>query len=161
MVDRLNNVADMYRREAITILGNAVNVISEKSDDVQNLSISGQKSGLKVSILNLLKLTAKFLIGHILVKGCDERAKRVTNFLQVLNLYQDDLFGDAYYDLQYRRNVNLRKLVNLPNVSKKEILQSWHVQPIQNQLYATQLIMQMSQGSWLVQSGQKIQTKHA
>ena len=48
------------------------------------------------------------------MKGCDERAKRVTNFLQVLNLYQDDLFGDAYYDLQYRRNVNLRKPVNLP-----------------------------------------------
>ena len=47
MADRLNNVADMYRREAITILGNAINVISEKSDDVQNLSISGQK---KVSL---------------------------------------------------------------------------------------------------------------
>ena len=72
----------MWQMEAITILGNAVNVISENPDDVQNLSISGHKTGLKISILNLLKLMVKFLIGHFLVKGNDERAKRVTLELQ-------------------------------------------------------------------------------
>ena len=72
----------MWQMEAITILGNTVNVISENPDDVQDLSISGQKTGLRISILNLLKLMVKFLIGHFLVKGSDERAKRVTLELQ-------------------------------------------------------------------------------
>ena len=115
LIEPLNNSGDMYSREAIIILGRAVNSISEKSsDDMNQTSISGQKSGLKVSILNLLKLTSKFLIGHFLVKGSDARAQKVTDFLQVLKLYEDDFFGDAYYDLQYRKNVNLRKPVNLP-----------------------------------------------
>ena len=32
----------------------------------------------------------------------------------MLKLYEDEVFGDAYYDLSYRRNVNLRKPINLP-----------------------------------------------
>ena len=79
----LNNTADMYRREAITVLGRAVNDISEKASDdkdVGSMSVSGQKSGLKVSILNLLKLTSKFLTGYFLVQNLDERAKQVTDF---------------------------------------------------------------------------------
>ena len=99
-------------------MGNAVNTISQKSDSVadyaNNVSITDQKSGLKISILNLLKLTAKFLIGHFLVENSDERSKNVVDFLQVLKLFENELFGDAYYDINYRRNVNLRKPINLP-----------------------------------------------
>ena len=123
--DCLNNAADMYRREAITVLGRAINDISEKASDdkeIGSTSVCGQKSGLKVSILNLLKLTSKFLIGYFLVKNLDERAKKVTDFLQVLKLYEDELFGDAYYDLNYRRNVNLRKPVNLPKEDEISML---------------------------------------
>ena len=35
----------------------------------------------------------------------DQRAKQVLNFLVVLKLCQDEIFGDAYYDINYRRNV--------------------------------------------------------
>ena len=73
-----------------------------------------RKVELKISILNLLKLNAKYLIGHFLVSNSDIRSKRVVDFLQVLKLFEDELFGDAYYDLNYRVNVNSRKPVNLP-----------------------------------------------
>ena len=122
--DAMNNAGDMYRREVITILGQAVNEISEKSvaDDVQNNLISNQKSGLKVSILNLLKITANFLMGYFLVNGMDEREKEVVGFLKVLKSYENDYFGDAYYDLKYRRNVNLRKPANLPKDEDVDML---------------------------------------
>ena len=113
--DTLNNAADMYRRDAIPILAEAVCNMSENSNEETGLqSICDQKSGLKVGVLNLLKLTSSFLNGHFLVKNMDERAKQVTDFLVVLKLCQDEIFGDAYYDINYRRNVNLKKPISLP-----------------------------------------------
>ena len=92
-----NNSADMYRREVILLLGKAINQILEKHNkESDNLSITGQKSGRKISILNLLKLTAKFLIGYFFAKNEDSRSQRVVDFLKVLKLYDDELFGDAY-----------------------------------------------------------------
>ena len=44
----------------------------------------------------------------------DATSQQVVQFLQVLKSYEDEIFGDAYYDLNYRRNVSLRKPVNLP-----------------------------------------------
>ncbi|XP_057292356.1 uncharacterized protein LOC130616083 [Hydractinia symbiolongicarpus] len=115
----------MYRRETVIILGEAINTIVESSSgDTERVSISGQKSGLKVSILNLLKSTSKFLTGHFLVQGSDVRAQRVSDFMQVLKLYENDFFGDAYYDLQYRKNVTLRKPVNLPEEDDVNMLMS-------------------------------------
>ena len=115
LTDPLNNAGDVYRREAIGILGSAVNSLAEKpSEEVNNLLVTGQKSGLKVGILNLLKRTAKFMIGYFLVKNLDVRSQRVVEFLQVLKLFEDEIFGDAYYDISYRRNVNVRKPINLP-----------------------------------------------
>ena len=54
------------------------------------------------------------MIGYFLVKNLDVRSQRVVEFLQVLKLFDDEIFGDAYYDISYRRNVNLRKPINLP-----------------------------------------------
>ena len=108
--DTLGNAADMYRRKTISLLMHAVNTLSERSLE-DRLSITDQKSGLKLSILNLLKATGKLLIGYILMQKLDAKSQQVVEFLQVLELY---IFGDAYYDLNYRRNVILRKPVNLP-----------------------------------------------
>ena len=80
----------MYRRESITILGRAVNNILEKDGhDTNCTSISGQKSEVKIIILNLIKLTTKFLIGHFLVKSLYGKAQSVTDFLPILKLYQN------------------------------------------------------------------------
>ena len=117
LTDRLNNAADMYRRDAISILAKAVNNLSGNAAH-ENSSVNSmcdQKSGLKVSILNLLKLTSNFLNGHFLMKNLDARGKQVTDFLVVLTLCQDEIFGDAYYAINYRKNINLKKPLSLPN----------------------------------------------
>ena len=52
----------------------------------------------------------------------DAKSQQVVEFLQVLKLYEDEIFGDAYYDLSYRRNVSLRKPVNLPKDDEIKML---------------------------------------
>ena len=124
--EKLNNAADIYRRELVTVLGRAINQLCEKSTDGDNMpttvTVTGQKSGLKVNILNLLKLTAKLLIGHFLIQNLDARSKIVVDFVQVLRLFQDELFGDAYYDLSYHKNVKNRKPLNLPRNDDVQLL---------------------------------------
>jgi len=85
ILNPLNNASDMFRREVITLLGTTINKLCE-TDNIQegcDASITSQKSGLKVNILNLLKLSAKFLTGHFLVKNEEIRSTNVTNFIQV------------------------------------------------------------------------------
>ena len=52
MTDKLDNAADMFRREVITILGSAINQLCQKSGsnddhDANNSSVTDQKSGVK------------------------------------------------------------------------------------------------------------------
>ena len=131
----LENAGDMYRREVISILGRAINNMCDSPDvnvvDIQNASIetpknptsiTGQKSGLKISILNLLKLTSKFLIGYFLMRNEDSRADKVKDFVTVLKLFEEELFGDAYYDLNHRKNVKDRKPIALPKEDDVQML---------------------------------------
>ena len=115
LVEPMNNAADIYRRETILILGRTIDKICEKPDsELTSHSVSNQKSGLKIGILNLLKKTGHMLISHFLMECEDLKSNRVTEFFKVLKLFESELFGDAYYDLNYRRNRTLRKPVNLP-----------------------------------------------
>ena len=116
VIDLLGNAADLYRKESMHLLGSAINKLCEDQGDkdLNSLSISGQKSGLKIGILNLLKSTSQILIGHFLIECQDTRSNRVVEFLKVLKLFENEIFGDAYYDLNYRRNRSLRKPINLP-----------------------------------------------
>ena len=116
--DQCKNAADLFRRETITVLGKVIDKLCDKCDDdigANNLSITNQKSGLKISILNMLKLASNYMIGYYLIGNEDERSERVVQFLRVLKLMEDDLFADAYYDINYRKNVQERKPINLPD----------------------------------------------
>ena len=73
------------------------------------MSITDQLSGLKVNILNLLKRPAKFVVGNFIVKNSEVKSKQVTDFIQALNLFENEIFGDAYYDIIYRNNVTAKK----------------------------------------------------
>lgn len=78
------DAGDIYRRDAIPILSNAINTLCDKDDDeeLQHLNLTGQKSGLKVGILNTLKKTANLLVGYYLMKRKDEEAREVMDFLK-------------------------------------------------------------------------------
>ena len=111
------DAGDIYRRDAIPILSNAINTLCDKDDDeeLQHLNLTGQKSGLKVGILNTLKKTANLLVGYYLMKRKDEEAREVMDFLKVFKYYEDEIFGSAYYDINHKKNVEARKPKNLAN----------------------------------------------
>ena len=124
--DPANNAADLFHREVITVLGDAINNLTESAEESEFDEpvgfVTGQKSGLKINILNLLKLTAKYVTGFYLMMNMNNKSKSVVDFLQVLKLFENEIFGDAYYDLNCRRNVNSRKPVNLPNDGDMQLL---------------------------------------
>ena len=53
-------------------------------------------------------------MGYLLSKNEDARSQKIVNFFKVLNLYENEIFGDAYYDLNYRKNVALWKPLRFP-----------------------------------------------
>lgn len=118
---KLENAADIFRCETILNLGEAIIEICEKPETVDtevadsNESLTGQKLGLKISILNLLKYNAKYLIGCFPMKNQGNSSKSVNDLLQGLRLVEDEIFGDALYYMNYRRNVKQRKPKKLPN----------------------------------------------
>ncbi|XP_066911407.1 uncharacterized protein [Clytia hemisphaerica] len=114
--DMANNASDMYRREGLSILAEAADRLALKEDETtgQTEVVDAQKSGLKISILNMIKKTGQYLIGNFLMKNEDKRSDYVVMFLKVLKGFENDLFGDAYYDIANKRNKVLRKPVNLP-----------------------------------------------
>ena len=69
----LSNIADIFCRETMPVLAEAINKLCKQV--LSENSVSDQKSGLKISLLNLIKLTGQMLIGHFLVlqKVCDQR----------------------------------------------------------------------------------------
>ena len=104
-------------------MGDVINALSGMSDDdINHVTVTGQKTGLKISISNLLIITPNYLIGYYLVKCANVKSKQGTDFLQVLKLYEDELFGDAYYGINYRRNINIRKLKVLPKQDDVNLL---------------------------------------
>lgn len=121
--EKQENAADMFRRETITILGKAINEIckSDESDD-DGCSITNQKSPLKLSFFSLLKNNANCLIGYFLMRNKDGYSKRVTDFLNVLELFEVELFGDALYDVNYRKNMKQRKPKHMPQSEDVEAL---------------------------------------
>ena len=98
-------------------LGDAINELCEKSNGNDDIvaSITDQKSSLKLSILNLIKKNAQFLMGHFLMKNEDNKKERVVDFLQILQLVANEIFGDVIYDVNFRKSVNQCKAKDLPS----------------------------------------------
>ena len=76
----------MFRREVITVLDNAIDSLPEstgkrESNNMVGGSVIGKKSGLKINILNLLKLAAKYVIGYHLMINMNDKSESAVNFL--------------------------------------------------------------------------------
>lgn len=84
---------------------------------VENITVDDEgqmKPGFRKDIGYLLKRFAKYLHGVLSVEKKDEMVSELNRFLDVLNHYWQDIFGEAEYALAYKRQTVLRKPQNLP-----------------------------------------------
>ena len=70
----------------ITVLDDAIDSLPEstgkrESNNIVGGSVIGKKSGLKINILNLLKLAAKYVIGYHLMINMNDKSESAVNFL--------------------------------------------------------------------------------
>ena len=83
-----------------------------------NLFTTGEDSsiepGLKQNLFYLLKRAAKIIKGAFLQKREDDAAAEIEKFTCILEMNEDQIFGDATYELNRNRNINLRKPSALP-----------------------------------------------
>ena len=101
------NAADLFIRCNFSSLKSAIEVYTDSDEDTQ-------KSGLKAALYYLIAGSAKKCIGQFLAQDKDDSAKAISDFLMLLQLRKDELFGDATYDLNQRRNVKSKKPAQLP-----------------------------------------------
>jgi len=73
------------------------------------------KAGLKSQLYYLIKRFAKIIKATYFVRDDDEKAGEVDNFVQVLQLHESDLFGDATYKRNMNRQEKLRRPTQLPD----------------------------------------------
>ena len=72
--DTSGNVANMYLAKVLSLLGRAVDTLSERSLE-DRLPITDQKNGLEMSILKLLKAAGKILIAYFFMQELDDHNK--------------------------------------------------------------------------------------
>lgn len=114
-----NNAMDMFNRLNFDQLSNAIgNYTTENNEKI--------KSGLKISLIYLIKTSALILKGAILSRSStyqstEESSKRalaevseIDLFLSVFEYMKDFVFGDASYTLNKQRQIKLRKPSSLP-----------------------------------------------
>ena len=99
--------ADMLRRENFIQLKSAIDVYTTKED-------SSLKSGLKQALYYLIKAAVKAMKGTFLIANKDRHARALDDFVSVLELSKDLVFGDATYHLNKDRQIRLRKPAQLP-----------------------------------------------
>lgn len=83
-----NNSSDMLKRENFLSLKAAIEQYTTQDDDTL-------KASLKTSIYYLLKIFAKCTKGILLIYNQDADAKAIDDFLTVLELAKDHIFGEA------------------------------------------------------------------
>ena len=107
LVQIYNDASDMFLRQNFNLLRSAI--------DTYSSSESGKiKAGLKQNLLYLLKRAAKAIKAIKLTESKDDEAEQFDKFVEIFELLEDYIFGDAQYELNKRRQVNLRRPEKLP-----------------------------------------------
>ena len=102
------NCLDIFRRINFKQFRQSIDIYTSKYDDTV-------KAGLKQNLFYLLKRAAKTLRALTLEEEKVDVAEEVGNFRELLELWDDIIFGDAVYEINRRREVCLRKPEQLPN----------------------------------------------
>ncbi|XP_057290065.1 uncharacterized protein LOC130612732 isoform X2 [Hydractinia symbiolongicarpus] len=101
------NASDMFIRTNFDALKDAIELYTDSNAEQQ-------KAGLKAALYYLISGSAKKCVGHFLAQDKDDVAKQFSDFLVLLALRKDEVFADATYDLNLRRNVKSKKPAQLP-----------------------------------------------
>ena len=102
------NALDMFSRINFPKLRTTVDSYTSNEDDTI-------KAGLKQNVYYLLKRSAKTLRALLLEEEKEDAVKEVSNFVELLEVWDDIMFGDAVYETNKRREIFLRKPEQLPN----------------------------------------------
>ena len=97
----------MFPRKNFTNLTLAINLYTSSENEQQ-------KSGPKQALCYLILNAAENLVGIFLANDNDSVAEDISNFIKLYHLEKENVFGDASYNLNNRRNKTLKKPTNLP-----------------------------------------------
>ena len=125
VISTYNNAKDMFLRNNFNSLRNAIEIYS-------TTSVGKLKPGLKQNLLFLLKRSAKALKAILMADGKDTESSEIERFMQVLELWEDYIFGDAQYELNKRRQVNLRRPEKLPNEEDIQLVCAYVMSKMKN-----------------------------
>ena len=103
-----NDAYDMFRRQNFASLRVAIDRYTVKEDDTT-------KSGLKQNIYYLLKRAASILQGLMSEEGHYDLVSDLQKFVNLLELWNNIIFGDAVYETNKRGETVLRKPEKLPD----------------------------------------------
>ena len=119
---------DMINRKNFAILTQAL-------EDCCSADDGDVKHNLKLALGYLLKKTAHVLQGLCLIDGSDARYEEAGKFKQVLEFHWGELFGEAVYKADKRRQEKLRKPRELPLEDDLQVLRA-HCQKVMSELTA-------------------------
>ena len=100
---------------------------------IENLSLDNNgnlKPGLKVNSKYLLIKLAKILKVIYLIDDKEDCASDIDKYLSLISITDGDVFGDAVYELNKNRNVNLRKPQELPLEDDVKLLRKYLISNI-------------------------------
>ena len=90
---------------------------------VYSSPIGNTKPALKQNLYYLLKRSAKTIKAILMSNGKDEESLEIERFTQqVLELWEDFIFGDAQYEFNKRRQIKLRRPERLSDEEPLEIM---------------------------------------
>ena len=113
---------DMLSRDKFSYFEAAIQSYTSQNETI--------KAGLKSSLFYLLKRFSHFARAQFLIEGDDCKAEEVNKFVEVFELHKNEIFGDATYILNRKRQENLRRPEQLPKEPDVEKLKQYTVQRI-------------------------------
>ena len=118
------NILDLFCRKNFYWTREAIDIYTiDENDRI--------KAGLKQNLYFLLKRSSKILRGLMLEKGCDDTVKEITDFVNLLELWDDIVFGDAQYETNKRREVVLRRPGQLPDEEDMLMLKNYLIETME------------------------------
>ena len=120
-------IRDMFKRRNFAVLEVA---IDKNSTDKEGKI----KPGLKIALAYILKTAGKIIKASLLMEDKDEEASEIDKFVDVLNLNNNYIFGDAQYLLNKGRQIKLRKPDTLPQETDVQMVRTYTIQTVQNLL---------------------------